>query len=1179
MRYAKYRWFLLPLFLMFVCVGVFAQQNSEIVGTVTDQAGAAVVGATVTLSDPATGFVRTTTSNETGGYKFAALNVAAYELKVAAKGFQTYVASGIQVNVSATHRSDVKLTVGADSQTVTVTADTLQVQADSNVVSTLITSEQISQIATNNRNFAALAAMGMGVSSALPDSNTPTSVAANFTISFNGLRQSHNIWLIDGGEADDRGGAGGMDIMPSQDAIAQFETLTSNYPPDYGISSGATISLALKSGTQHFHGEAYEFNRNTAYDANAPFNKMNNPVTPRTKLNYNIFGFNIGGPVFIPKVYNESKQKTFFFWNEEWRKLIQGSSPNNVATLNPADIPKTGSDLAYVAPGFANTNPVDSKGKPQAVAGIIVPDLGATSDYNAKLAALGLTPGQPFPNNTIPAALFDQNAVAYMNSGIIPKPTTTDGHAITSANLPIDVVDTVVRIDQKVTDKWQLLGHYMHDSVTQSNPLPFLGWLWASFNTVTSTLSNPSNSAAIKLTGTITPNLLLEASFNYDGNIIDITNNNLSIKPSGWNANTFFNNGTLSMPSVTGWGNPYNVAEDMGSAPWHNAAEDYSPKVDVSYSIGKHQTKFGFSYNRYTKNQQIFGQRQGNYAFGNHTGNSKYIGDSFMDMLLGISNNYNQVQEAPIRHYVNQTPSAYAMDNWRVTPRLSIQYGLRYDALPHAWERDNQVANFNPDNYVASQAPQYTSGTVDPYKGSNEMNPLGPGFYTPTGATQPFYLNGMGLAGQNGYPPGLVTNDYKTLQPRLGFSDDIFGTGRTILRGGFGTFYERMQGNDIYNAATNAPFFNNPGATNVYFSNPSTSWVTGSTAALPFFPQGMTTLAHTYRAPAVAMFSLGVQHQIAPSVILVVQYVGNLAWHQNINRQINNYSLNTPLQMRADAGDSSNNSGTNPNHKSLAQDNVLRVFSGYGAINQQENTTNGNYNGFQTGVRVQNKWGLSGELDYTWSHEIDVTSYDLNGVSNPYNLKYDKGSGALDRRQMVNANYVYNLPIFNKSTGLAHAILGGWQIAGTYIANTGAIPTNQGPGLSLSYDPIGLGGGYTNRPNVSGKVGYPHELKKWFNTGQFTAPIPVWVGGPNQGFGNAGKDSIVGPGRVNFSTSLYKTFAITEQVHFEFRWETFNTFNSFQYNGVNTSLNNSQFGQVTSAFDPRVMEFGGKITF
>ena len=182
------------------------------------------------------------------------MNVGTYDLKVTATGFETYVQQGLQLNVSQTLRADAQLTVGSVSQTVTVAANAIQVQADSNVVSTLINADQITDLATENRNFAALAALGLGVSSALPANNTPTSVASNFTISVNGLRQSHNIWLIDGGEADDRGGAGGMNIMPSQDAIAQFETLASNYPPDYGISSGATITLGIKSGTQNFHG-------------------------------------------------------------------------------------------------------------------------------------------------------------------------------------------------------------------------------------------------------------------------------------------------------------------------------------------------------------------------------------------------------------------------------------------------------------------------------------------------------------------------------------------------------------------------------------------------------------------------------------------------------------------------------------------------------------------------------------------------------------------------------------------------------------------------------------------------------------------------------------------------------------------------------------------------------------
>ena len=236
--------------------------------------------------------------------------------------------------------------------------------------------------------------------------------------------------------------------------------------------------------------------------------------------------------------------------------------------------------------------------------------------------------------------------------------------------------------------------------------------------------------------------------------------------------------------------------------PWHNAAEDYEPKVDVSYTMGKHALKFGASYNRYTKNQKLFLNAEGTYTFSGATG------DSFMDMFLGLSSSYSESQAAPIRHYVNQTPSVYAMDTWKVTPRLSLQLGLRYDALPFAWERSNQVANFDPAIYLPGQAPTWLV--------SGAMDPTGPGFQVVNGT--PFYLNGVHLAGQNGTPRGLVKNDYDTLQPRVGFSEDLFGNGKTVLRGGFGTFYERMQGNVIYDAATAAPFANTPSANTVYLT-------------------------------------------------------------------------------------------------------------------------------------------------------------------------------------------------------------------------------------------------------------------------------------------------------------------------------------------------------------------------
>lgn len=1155
MRLARFKFLIVPLFFVFACVAAIAQQNSEIIGTITDPTGAAVAGAKLTLTQAETGFVYNSVSNPTGGYVFGGLNVGTYNLKVAAKGFQGYTKTGIVVNISMTVSSNVQLAVGADTQEVTVTADALQVQADSNVVSTLISGDQVTELATENRNFAALAALGLGVSSALPSNNTPTSVASNFGLSVNGLRPSHNIWLIDGGEADDRGGGGGADIMPSMDAIAQFEILASNYPPDYGISSGATFSMAIKSGTSKFHGELYEFNRNNIFDANNFFGKYNGAHTPVPALHENIFGGNLGGPLFIPHVYNTDRQKTFFFFNEEARRIVQGSQPNLQDVIPNADRPVAGQNLLYVAPAYAPNNK------------IFAPKV-ADPNYTAKEQAAGVTPGSPFPNNTIPSTLLDPNAVIYYASPLVPTVNTNGDQNTTSVSNPIDVLEEVVRVDHKVNDKWQILGHFIHDAVTQGYPDADLGWNWESYNSVSSTLSNPSNSAAIKLSGNITPNLLLEATMNYDGNIINIVNANTADFPSGWtvSANKLFNNGSPQFPGVM-WNGPAYEAEQLGYGTWHNAAEDYDPKVDISYTRGKHAIKFGFGYNRYTKNQMLQADPEGDYSF-----SANQSGDAWMSMALGLAAGYSEAEALPTRHYVNQTTSAYIFDNWKVTSRLNLQLGLRYDALPHAWERNNDISNFVPSQYL-NIAPTFNA--------DGSIAPTSAGVYTLPGFTTAFYLNGMVFPGTNGTPRGVVTNDYNTLQPRVGFSYDLTGTGKTILRGGFGTFYERMQGNDIYNIANNAPFQSIPSLNNVYFSNPHCTWASASSACLsatnlPILPVGMTTLDTTYKAPAVAQFSLGIQHELAPSVIWTIQYVGNLAWHQNIERPINNFPLNTPNSIRmASANGSLTNNGNA---------NAYRSYAGYGGINQEENTTNSNYNGFQTEIRLQDKWGLSGAIDYTYSHLIDLTSGDLNTISNPYNLKYDKGNDpTYDRRQILQANYIYKLPIFNKGSGLAHDTLGGWALAGNWIVESG-LPF--GAGLSTPVDPIGLGGGYANRANMVSKINYHKKVANWFSTpgtdggaDPLAVPVAGYAGGPNLGFGNGRKDTFIGPDRVDFTTSLYKSFAVNERAHFELRAETFNTFNHAEFNHVDTTEGTGSYGQVTSAHAGRVMEFGGKFVF
>lgn len=345
------------------------------------------------------------------------------------------------------------------------------------------------------------------------------------------------------------------------------------------------------------------------------------------------------------------------------------------------------------------------------------------------------------------------------------------------------------------------------------------------------------------------------------------------------------------------------------------------------------------------------------------------------------------------------------------------------------------------------------------------------------------------------------------------------------------------------------------------------------------------------------MYSLGVQQELKPSVIWVIQYVGNIQWHQNIvNNALNSLPTNiglvniaqnaapgacsTPSATCVDArqvsGDGNGKYGLDAAtaFNNLGSQNAYRSYPGYAGISQDENVATGNYNGLQTAVRIQNRWGLSTELDYTYSHIIDIQSQDRNNVDNPWYIKYDKGSGQYDRRQMFNANYVYNLPFFNKSQGLVKSIAGGWQIAGTFVKETG-VP--QQVNLNSSVDPVGLGGGYTNHPNMTpgGKLHYPKTVTQWFDASRIDNNVkPVWAGGTNLGFGNWNKDALVLPGRFNLTTSLYKTFQIYEEASFQLKFESFNTLNHTQFNSVDTTS-----GALNGTQDPRNLQLAGKFTF
>jgi hypothetical protein len=1170
MRQARYWIYLLPLFLILACVGAWAQENAVLTGTVTDPSGAVVANASVLITNTRTSETRSATTNGDGLYEFPALEIGTYTLKVSATGFKVYEETGIVMNVAATVREDVKLSIGASSQTVTVAADVLTLQTETNEVSNLISGQQITELATNGRSLTSLETLGTGVSGTLPEFNGTSAQGSSSTISFNGMRTGHNDFLVDGGEIYDRGSGGKLGVMPSIDAVAEFQTLSSNYEPDYGIASGGTTTIVLKSGGNSYHGGLWEFDRNDDFDALPYFTKQaavqNHTAPTIPELRLNIYGGNFGGQAFIPGIYPKSKSHTYFFVTEEWRRMIQGSPANLTNAPTASEIPTTANETS----GFAYTPPTGLPESPAAgvcAEGQTAPCVPATTD-EAKLAlytADDLTIGESFsnaPGGKIPGNLLDKNAVLFMGTGAIPTSNTTGPNGqpviIASPKQPTYVREDVVRVDHDISPRMHLMGHWIHDRMSQTY-FPNQNWGDGdSYTTAGDVFGNPSWGTVIKLTQTISPTVLNETSLNVNGNYIKITavaSPGASIaEPAGWTQTGFFpaaNNIGSRMPGVH-MGAPFGTTWSIGYWPWANAYLNYQPRDDLSWTKGRHAFKFGFAYMRNDKNQQQQADTEGDYNFG-----TDFSGDSYANFLLGDSDSFSQLESLSMFHWINNTWSVYGMDNWRITPRLTLNLGIRYDGLPHVYNKENDAGNFVPADFSAAteQVPNASTG---------QMNTAGPGFQTVNGV--PFYLDGIELAGKNGFPIGVVKNDYWTWEPRLGFAYDLFGNGKTVLRGGIGTFYERVQGNDIYGTDTNPPFAYQPTADDVYFTNPATSDTNGATASTPTFPAGLGTLDYYYPNPGTAQFSLGIQHQFAPALVAAVQYVGSAGWNQDVKRQINTLPLaSTERQAVATTG---------------ANANLYRNFPGFSGIDEDDNTTNSNYNSLQAALGLENKHGFTLHLGYTWSHEIDIQSDDLQGdLSDPYNIRYDRGSGSFDRRHILTANYIYNVPFFMHSGSLLQrSLLGGWTISGVTTSESG-LPAKVGWGGA---DTIGLGGGTSNRPTQTGAVSYPHTVASWFSTSAFSAPMAPWAGGTNQGWGVSGKAQIRLNDFQDTNLSLFKSFALTksESTRIEIRFESFDTFNHPLWNGFNTGYSSpSSPTNITSTDDPRVMQFGGKFLF
>ncbi|MGA8596901.1 MAG: carboxypeptidase regulatory-like domain-containing protein [Bryobacteraceae bacterium] len=1100
-------------------------QTATILGTVTDPSGSVVPNANVTITNTGTNAQRVLQTNTSGNYIAPELPIGVYSVRTEASGFKRYERTGIKIDSNDVVRVDATMEVGNVSEAVTVAADAVKVESDSSEVSDLISGRQVGELAINGRHMAALAILTPGASSDLPDFNLPVSVNGSTNISFNGQREEHNVWMIDGGENYDRGCGGCVTMMPSVDAIAEFKTLTSNAPGDFGIGSGGTINMAIKSGTRDFHGEVYEFFRNDAMDANNFF--ANLAGAPAPELRYNIYGWNLGGPVFIPKVYNRDRKKTFFFWSQEWRKFVVGTQ-----IYQPA-IPQAERNGDF----SSLTTP------------ITVPKTNDPAQ-NAMFASAGLTPGQPFPGNKIPASMIDPNAALFFNSGAMPLPNAPKDFYSGSKGAPTDVPETLLRFDHYFSDKLSIMGHYIHDNTDQV-VTPSL-WSNATYPTLSTNFKNPSWSGVVHLTETINPNLLNEVAFNLNGNWIDLTPVGVYQKPAGWSATSLFQNNALNRMPTINIGGSYGVWYDPASWPWRNAAWDKQVRDDVSWTKGTHNMKFGGQFMRYSKNQDIFGDTQGNYSF-----DGSFTGNAVADFLLGYAKTYNQLDLEDRTHTRTSTGSFYFTDNWRITSRLTLNLGARWEIIPHAYDVQNRLSNFYQNLYDPSKAPTFNS--------DGSLNTSSPGFTTVPGvplSNIPFYLNGVVVAGQDGTPRGMVQNQWGTIGPRVGFAYDLTGRGRTIVRAGYGMFFERVQGNDVYNMGPNPPFGFSPNLTSVFFSNPNVSVLNGQAATVPIYPASIVALAYgDYKLPTSAQWNFGIQHQVAQAAVLGVSYVGNADYHQRDEREINPLALSDPNRLAVTTGE--------------YNANLDRPYLGYSNILLGETASNTHYESLQVNFQTVNQHGLTFQAAYTWSHSLGVSpggGGDFNTLSDPYNRYYDYGPTGLDRRQNLTLNYIYDLPVFRDQKGLKGSLLGGWELSGITLIESG-LPLNP----TMSTDILGLGGNTTDRPNANGALTYPQTVTEWFNTGAFSAPATL-------AFGNAQEGAIRGPGRVNFNLSMFKLFSMPfpgSDVGSKLRFgaEFYNAFNHTQFHDVNTSFGSSAFGQVTDTYDPRVIELSLKYMF
>ncbi len=1121
--------------------------SSVLTGTVKDSAGSVVPAAQVALTNEATKAVQTLTTNEAGVFVFPSVLPGTYSLEVSTTGFRSSQVKGI--NLTANERrsvGDIVLQVGQVQERIEVTAEATPVQTESGERAGLISGTQLLNTAIKGRDFVALVSTLPGIVDMNASSRVVSKNSANGGVHINGGRDTSINFALDGVQDEDTGSNAGSHVQPNMDAVAEVKVLTSNYQAEYGRNSSGTINVVIKSGTQQFHGSGFWYYRHESLFANNFF--LNRTGTPRPIERINNAGYTVGGPIYIPKI-NRNKDKLFFFFSQEY-----------VRRQN------------YPGTQFATTPTALERGG----------DFSKTFDVNGSLITIKdpLT-GQPFPGNVIPKDRISGLGQSILNFFPLPNYTEADPNLRYTRNYRSNVSgsfprrEDLFRIDYNFSPT--LTAYFRGTEDNDDENWPYGNWTAGSHNydLVTTYRKQHGRGVLLHIAKTISPTTVNEFTMGVStrGQSFNPVDPSKVARSKMGNIGQWYPQGNESgaIPDVSFGGVQSGINSGLGNIPYHNENPVFTWVDNFSKVLGSHTLKTGIYIERMRKDEVGNGTTRGAFTFDRNTNNPFDSNYAFSNALLGNFNSYSEYTQRTYSLYRYTQVEWYAQDSWKVSRRLSLDLGLRVYSAPPAHDVRQYLTTFDPASYsLSSAAVLYRPGldasgkrvAVDPRTGNMAPVPY-IGLFVPGSGN---YAPGMVVGGQGGVPGSLYTTPI-SVAPRLGFAYDPFADGKTSIRGGFGIFYDRPQGNVFSNTVGQPPVAYNP---TVYFGNLN-NFLQSSGAVGP----SSVTVIQTgeQKLPTVMNFSLGVQREIGFHTVVDLAYVGTLGRQLVYIRNIN------PIPMFAHF-DPKNIDATTGRP---LPDNYLRPYLGMGDIKEQGFGASSNYNGLQLAVNRRMSNGLQYGVAYTYSKSLGVASTDGDQVSPYFDMRHrNYGPLSFDIRQVLVINYTWDLPNPGKNLNkYVSGVLGNWQWSGitSFISGTPFLP-----GFSTSDGADLTGSTEGARLDVVGNPILSSDQRTFFqnfNTAAFERPA---VGS----FGNAGVGILRNPGVNNWDMSVSKRIPLKgEERYFQLRGEFYNTFNHTQFSGFDSTARfnpagqqiNANFGAYNAAREPRKIQLSLRFMF